>query len=89
MILIVIFEPYLTLPNLKTYGLIASTACDVDPLVFQTYKSLMCFTSSFVVLLLGIEFSFTPWGIVSGFFWVCLTIVSQIERKRFLIFFAI
>jgi len=43
---------------------------NIDPLVMQTYKSTMCFLLSFLVLLLGVEFSFTPWGIVSGIFWV-------------------
>jgi hypothetical protein len=36
----------------------------------QTYKSTLCFLLSFTVLLVGVEFSFTPWGIVSGLFWV-------------------
>jgi len=43
---------------------------NIDPLVMQTYKSTMAFLLSFLVLLLGVEFSFTPWGIVSGIFWV-------------------
>lgn len=43
---------------------------DVDPLVMQTYKSILSFLLSFTVLLVGVEFSFTPWGIVSGLFWV-------------------
>jgi Transmembrane family, TMEM144 of transporters len=43
---------------------------DVDPLVFQSYKTLMCFLTSWVVLLLGHEFTYSPWGIVSGLFWV-------------------
>lgn len=43
---------------------------NVDPLVFQSYKTLMCFLSCWVVLLLGEEFSFSAWGIVSGLFWV-------------------
>eukprot|EP00522_Entomoneis_paludosa_P018635 CAMPEP_0172463034 /NCGR_PEP_ID=MMETSP1065-20121228/45771_1 /TAXON_ID=265537 /ORGANISM="Amphiprora paludosa, Strain CCMP125" /LENGTH=377 /DNA_ID=CAMNT_0013218861 /DNA_START=215 /DNA_END=1348 /DNA_ORIENTATION=- len=30
----------------------------------------MVFLTSWLVLLGGVEFSFTPWGIVSGFFWV-------------------
>jgi hypothetical protein len=36
----------------------------------QTYKSTLCFLLSFTVLSVGVEFSFTPWGIVSGLFWV-------------------
>lgn len=46
------------------------TSLDIDPLVFQSYKTLVCFLTSWLVLLLGQEFTFTPWGIVSGFFWV-------------------
>jgi hypothetical protein len=43
---------------------------NVDPLVFQTYKTAMCFVTCWIVLLLGHPFSFSPWGIVSGLFWV-------------------
>lgn len=44
---------------------------DMDPLVFQTYKTMMCFLSSFIVLLFGVEkLVFTPWGLVSGLFWI-------------------
>jgi len=45
----------------------------IDPLVFQTYKSGMCFITSWMVLGAGFVphgFRFSPWGIVSGFFWV-------------------
>ncbi|KAL7471037.1 hypothetical protein ACHAXS_013729 [Conticribra weissflogii] len=48
----------------------AANSVDIDPLVMQSYKSLMCFLTSWLVLLLGQEFSFTWWGIVSGMFWV-------------------
>jgi len=41
-----------------------------DPFVLQTYKSTMCFLTSWIVLLLGVDFEFTPWGIVSGLIWV-------------------
>lgn len=40
------------------------------PFVLQTYKSAMYFLTSWTVLLLGVEFKFTPWGIVSGLLWV-------------------
>ena len=43
---------------------------DIDPLVMQSYKTFMCLASCWVVLLLGEEFTYTPWGIVSGLFWV-------------------
>eukprot|EP00934_Nitzschia_sp_Nitz4_P005520 Nitzschia sp. Nitz4//scaffold65_size103378//70939//72670//NITZ4_004473-RA/size103378-augustus-gene-0.87-mRNA-1//-1//CDS//3329556261//5510//frame0 len=45
---------------------------DIDPLVMQTYKTTMCFLTSWLVLLYkGTEgFMITPWGIVSGLFWV-------------------
>lgn len=49
----------------------AARSVDVDPLVFQTYKTAMCFATSWLILLTGSEsFTFTPWGIVSGLFWV-------------------
>ncbi len=44
---------------------------DVDPLVFQSYKTAMCLLTSWLVLPLGGQpFYFTPWGIISGLFWV-------------------
>jgi hypothetical protein len=44
---------------------------NIDPLVFQSYKTFMCFmTAWFILLLPGQKFTFTPWGIVSGLFWV-------------------
>jgi hypothetical protein len=46
------------------------TSLDVDPLVFQSYKTFMCFLTSWLVLLSAQQFTYTPWGIVSGFFWV-------------------
>ena len=44
----------------------AATRVDIDPLVMQSYKTFMCFITSWLVLLAGEEFHFTPWGIVSG-----------------------
>mmetsp|Transcript_5235 Transcript_5235/g.10614 ORF Transcript_5235/g.10614 Transcript_5235/m.10614 type:complete len:349 (-) Transcript_5235:1189-2235(-) len=41
-----------------------------NPFVLQTYKSAICFITCWIVLLLGAEFEFTTWGIVSGFLWV-------------------
>jgi glucose uptake protein GlcU len=44
---------------------------DIDPLVMQSYKTTMCFVTSWLfVLLRGEKYTFTPWGIVSGLFWV-------------------
>ena len=43
---------------------------DIDPLVFQSYKTAMCLLTSWIVLPFGQSFYFTPWGIVSGLFWV-------------------
>lgn len=51
----------------------ASESVDVDPLVFQTYKTFMFFSISLILnsLFLGKEsLVFTPWGIVSGLLWV-------------------
>lgn len=48
----------------------AANSVDIDPLVMQSYKSLMCFLTSWLVVLLGQEVTFTWWGIVSGLFWV-------------------
>lgn len=44
---------------------------DIDPLVFQTYKTIMCLVFSFTaVWAMGIPMTFSPWGIISGLFWV-------------------
>jgi hypothetical protein len=43
---------------------------NADPFVLQTYKSAMCFLTSWLVLLLGVEYNFTPYGIISGLMWV-------------------
>ena len=45
---------------------------NIDPLVFQSYKTIMCFTTAWLILLVPNHhtFVFTPWGIVSGLFWV-------------------
>mmetsp|Transcript_13667 Transcript_13667/g.17340 ORF Transcript_13667/g.17340 Transcript_13667/m.17340 type:complete len:132 (-) Transcript_13667:2-397(-) len=48
----------------------AAKSVDIDPLVMQSYKTFMCFVASFFVLPLGVKFTFSPWGIVSGLFWV-------------------
>lgn len=48
----------------------AAKRVDIDPLVFQTYKTVICFLTSWFVLCFGQEFTFSPWGIVSGLFWV-------------------
>lgn len=43
---------------------------NIDPLVMQSYKTAMCFLTCWLVIPMGQKFSFTPWGIVSGLFWV-------------------
>eukprot|EP00529_Nitzschia_sp_RCC80_P010565 CAMPEP_0113492778 /NCGR_PEP_ID=MMETSP0014_2-20120614/28254_1 /TAXON_ID=2857 /ORGANISM="Nitzschia sp." /LENGTH=627 /DNA_ID=CAMNT_0000386625 /DNA_START=200 /DNA_END=2083 /DNA_ORIENTATION=+ /assembly_acc=CAM_ASM_000159 len=49
----------------------AAKQVNIDPLVMQTYKTSMCFITSWIfVLARGEEIAFTPWGVVSGLFWV-------------------
>jgi len=48
----------------------ATSSLNIDPLVMQTYKSTVCFLTCWLVVLLGEPIRFTPWGIVSGMFWV-------------------
>ena len=50
----------------------AAQAVNIDPLVFQSYKTFVCFITSWIVLYVtpNESFTFTPWGIVSGLFWV-------------------
>jgi len=47
-----------------------SSRLDIDPLVMQTYKTVTCFLTCWLVVGLGEPIRFTPWGIVSGLFWV-------------------
>jgi glucose uptake protein GlcU len=47
----------------------AARSCDIDPLVMQTYKTTVCFVSSWVVLL-WVDFEYTTLGILSAIFWV-------------------
>jgi glucose uptake protein GlcU len=51
----------------------AANSVDVDPLVMQTYKSAMCLVWAIILVLVpqsGVPATFTPWGILSGLFWV-------------------
>jgi hypothetical protein len=43
---------------------------NVDPLVMQTYKSVVCFLTCWLVVFVGEPIKFTYWGIISGLFWV-------------------
>lgn len=43
---------------------------DIDPLVMQSYKTIMCFVTCWLVIFMGETVRFTPWGILSGLFWV-------------------
>lgn len=48
----------------------AASSVNIDPLVMQSYKSLICFLTSWLVVLFDQEVTFTWWGVVSGLFWV-------------------
>jgi glucose uptake protein GlcU len=60
----------------------AAQQLQIDPMVFQTYKTAMCFLTCWPILLALRHFqhqdndepqplfNFTPWGLVSGLFWV-------------------
>ncbi|KAG7346667.1 drug/metabolite transporter superfamily protein [Nitzschia inconspicua] len=43
---------------------------DVNFFVMQSYKTIVCFVTSWLVILLGEPIRFSAWGIVSGLFWV-------------------
>ena len=43
---------------------------DVDPFVFQSYKTFVMFITCWGVLFLGEEICFTRWGLLSGFMWI-------------------
>lgn len=55
-----------------TFGvpLKVKTNVEVNFFVMQSYKTLVCFVTSWLVILLGEPIRWTPWGIVSGMFWV-------------------
>lgn len=55
-----------------TFGvpLKVNTNVDVNFFVMQSYKTIVCFATSWLVILLGEPVRFTAWGIVSGLFWV-------------------
>lgn len=55
-----------------TFGvpLKVNTNVEVNFFVMQSYKTMVCFVTSWLVILLGEPVRFTPWGIVSGLFWV-------------------
>jgi len=55
---------------------------DVDPLVFHTYKVIMCFITSWIVLPLGQDFYFTPWAFVSNLFWVPASMAAVFAVKN-------
>lgn len=42
---------------------------NIDPLVYQTYKSVWCFLTAWLILTY-VKFQFTWWGIISAIFWV-------------------
>lgn len=55
-----------------SFGVPLKTSINVEVnfLVMQSYKTLVCFCTSWLVLLLGEEVRWSNWGIASGLFWV-------------------
>lgn len=47
-----------------------SAKVDMHPLVMQSYKTIVCFMTCWIVLLLGEDLRWSYWGIASGLFWV-------------------
>jgi len=47
-----------------------NTNVEVNFFVMQSYKTIVCFVFSWMVIFLGEPVRFSPWGIVSGLFWV-------------------
>ena len=47
-----------------------SAKVEVNFFVMQTYKTVICFLTCWLVLLLGVDLRWSNWGIVSGLFWV-------------------
>eukprot|EP00934_Nitzschia_sp_Nitz4_P006757 Nitzschia sp. Nitz4//scaffold88_size82704//45204//46496//NITZ4_005296-RA/size82704-processed-gene-0.52-mRNA-1//1//CDS//3329559506//6747//frame0 len=55
-----------------TFGvpLKVNTNVEVNFFVMQSYKTIVCFVTSFLVIFLGTPVRWTWWGVVSGMFWV-------------------
>ena len=55
-----------------TFGVPVKTSVkvEVDPFILQSYKTLVCFLTSFCVVFLGEPIRWSNWGIASGLFWV-------------------
>ena len=43
---------------------------DVDPFVFQSYKTFVMFATCWLVIFLHESIAFTPWGVLGGAMWV-------------------
>ena len=43
---------------------------DLNPLIFQSFKTAVFFVMSATVLVVGVPLGFTPWGVLSGLLWV-------------------
>eukprot|EP00977_Amphora_coffeiformis_P027653 scaffold34629_cov154-Amphora_coffeaeformis.AAC.4 len=55
-----------------SFGAPLKTAAKVEVnfFVMQTYKTVICFLTCWLVLLLGVDLRWSNWGIASGLFWV-------------------
>jgi glucose uptake protein GlcU len=55
-----------------SYGVPIKATLDIDvhPLVLQSYKTIVFFLCSWLVLALGQQAKWTPYGLLSGFLWV-------------------
>ena len=63
-----------------------ATSLHIDPLVMQTYKTGMCFLTSWLFLYVRNEkVTFTPMGLLSGLFWVPGGIASKFAFDNFII----
>jgi len=63
---------FIAVLSFGSFGVPIRSTCNlnVDPLVLQSYKSLVCFLTCWLVIPLGESARFTSWGIISGIFWV-------------------
>lgn len=49
---------------------VATAQPEVNFFVMQSYKTVTCFLTCWLVLGMGEKFQFSPWGLLSGLFWV-------------------
>ena len=59
-------------------------AAHVHPLIFQSYKSLVCFATAWIVLLWA-DFRFTWWATLAALIWVSTSVLGLVNATLLLL----